>query len=77
MANCEMLRRCFSGRKLYRAFWQHHDAVLFVPNTSGSRSGILCWVVHDQLRASLLGKAYEDDARLAKAHFLILNKRKS
>lgn len=76
MANCELLRRCFSDRKLYQAFLQQYDTVLSIPNTSGSRSGFLCWVVHDQLQASLLGKAYENDARLAKTHLLILNKGK-
>ena len=76
MANCEMLRRCFSDRKLYQAFLQQYDTVLSIPNTSGSRSGILCWVVHDQLQAYLLGRACENDARLAKTHLSVLNKRK-
>ena len=76
MANCEMLRRCFSDRKLYQAFLQQYGIVLSIRNTCGSRSGILCWEVHDQLKACLLVKAYQNDARPTKPLLLILNKRK-
>lgn len=62
MANHEMLRRCFSGRKLYQVF----DTALSIPDTSGIRGMILCWAVHDQLQAPLLGKANENAASLAK-----------
>ena len=74
-----MLRRCFSESKLYQAFLQQCDTIstaVWIPNTSGSRGGPLCWVVHDQLQASLLGKACKNHARLAKTSLLILNKRK-
>lgn len=73
-----MLRRCFSESKLYQAFLQQCNmisAVVWIPNTSGSRGGPLCWVVHDQLQASLLRKACKNHARLAKTRLLILNKR--
>lgn len=66
MVNCDMLRKCFSNRKLYCAFVQQHkDTVLSILDTSGSSSGILCWVAHEQLQAFLSGEVYENDARLA------------
>lgn len=65
MVNCDMLRKCFSNRKLHWAFLQQHsDTVLSILDTSGSSSGVLCWVVHQQLQASLPGEVAENGARI-------------